>query len=248
MMRTRFLGTLMIACGAALGLVPALSAQSLRGSSASVERMYVRAQENDLTFHRTATALRGAVGEGSLVRLTGNEDFLLQRVSYPFVIPATRAWVEAFAPQYHEHCKTPLVITSGARPQNGQPRNSSPISVHPTGMAVDLRKPRGACLRWLRNELLSAERDGVLEATEERRPAHFHVAVFPDRVAQPTRVAEVRGPAKPEYERYRVRKGDTLWDIARRVSTPVKELREINNLRSSRILPGQTLLVPADEY
>lgn len=53
-------------------------------------------------------------------------------------------------------------------------------SVHPTGMAVDLRKSHvPACLHWLRSTLLSLEKAGVLEATEEFSPPHFHVAVFP---------------------------------------------------------------------
>jgi len=46
-------------------------------------------------------------------------------------------------------------------------------------MAVDLRKPDGKCLRWLRSTLLELEDTGVIEATEEHNPEHFHVAVFP---------------------------------------------------------------------
>jgi hypothetical protein len=47
-------------------------------------------------------------------------------------------------------------------------------------MAIDLRKPtRGSCLRWLRETLLAIEGEGAIDATEERRPPHFHVAVFP---------------------------------------------------------------------
>jgi hypothetical protein len=46
-------------------------------------------------------------------------------------------------------------------------------------MAIDLRKPNGKCLRWLRSTLLDLEETGVIEATEEYGPPHFHVAVFP---------------------------------------------------------------------
>ena len=59
--------------------------------------------------------------------------------------------------------------------------NASSLSVHPTGIAVDLRRPSGRCLTWLRRTLLAAERRGEIEATEERRPPHFHVAVLPSR-------------------------------------------------------------------
>ena len=49
-----------------------------------------------------------------------------------------------------------------------------------------------------------------------------------------------------ELERYRVRPGDTLWEIAKRRDTTVKALRAINRLRSEHIVAGQTLLVPAE--
>jgi hypothetical protein len=48
-------------------------------------------------------------------------------------------------------------------------------------MAVDLRKPAVRCRTWLRRRLLAAERRRVIEATEERRPPHFHIAVLPSR-------------------------------------------------------------------
>jgi hypothetical protein len=69
-------------------------------------------------------------------------------------------------------------VTSAIRPESTQPSNASPRSVHPTGIAVDLRRPDGRCLTWLRGVLRSLEARGVIEATEEHWPAHFHVAVF----------------------------------------------------------------------
>jgi hypothetical protein len=47
-------------------------------------------------------------------------------------------------------------------------------------MAVDLRVSRDAsCREWLSAELLELETMGLLDATLERRPPHYHVAVFP---------------------------------------------------------------------
>lgn len=260
----------------ALGLVPpftrAAEAQSLRGSAESVDLMYERAVQEDLTFYRNATSVKQAVSRGELVRLAPNEDMTLGVVRYPYVRAATRDWVVGFAQRYHEQCRQRLVVTSGARPLSQQPRNGSPRSVHPTGMAVDLRKPTGACLRWLRTALLAEERDGVIEATEERRPPHFHVAVLIESEPEPIRVAETTSDESddssetrshvvlasvatrpieaepvakaPALSRYRVRSGDTLWDIARRNDTTVKRLRSINGLHSSTLRPGQVLLVP----
>ncbi|HSM37012.1 MAG TPA: transglycosylase SLT domain-containing protein [Longimicrobiales bacterium] len=48
-----------------------------------------------------------------------------------------------------------------------------------------------------------------------------------------------------EWTTYDVRRGDTLWDIARRYRVGVSDLRDWNSLRSSRIKPGQTLKVAA---
>jgi hypothetical protein len=88
--------------------------------------------------------------------------------------------VERLGEQYRAQCRQKLVVTSGIRPESFRLMNAHEKSVHPTGMAVDLRKPReGKCLNWLRKTLVSLEGEGVIEATEERNPPHFHIAVYP---------------------------------------------------------------------
>jgi len=44
-------------------------------------------------------------------------------------------------------------------------------------------------------------------------------------------------------DRYKVRRGDTLADIAQRFGTSVRELMDANNLRNHIIYAGQILLV-----
>jgi len=160
-------------------LVPAaLHAQSLRGSRASVERMARYARTHHLPRYETATGLRRAAAKGLLVPLRGGA-YKLHRVAYPYVLPETRSFVDRLAAQYRAACKATLVITSASRPARAQPWNSVPESVHTSGMAVDLRKPdSGPCRAWLRRTLLALEKDGVIEATEEYGPPHFHVAVY----------------------------------------------------------------------
>jgi nucleoid-associated protein YgaU len=47
-------------------------------------------------------------------------------------------------------------------------------------MAIDLRRSsRAACRSWLDRNLLTLEGEGVIEATKERHPPHYHIAVFP---------------------------------------------------------------------
>lgn len=162
-----------------LSLLPAAGrAQSLRGSRASVERAYRFAVAHRLPFHRTRATIERASRRGEYVRIGGSRAYRLRRVGIPYVLPATRAFVGTLAERYQRSCRERLVVTSGMRPATRRLVNSTPKSVHPTGLAIDLRAPRGRCRGWLRTQLLSLERRGVIDATEERSPAHFHVVVF----------------------------------------------------------------------
>jgi nucleoid-associated protein YgaU len=236
--------SLLLACSAiaaASTLADAAGAQSLRGSRASIDRMYRRARAEKLAFYETRAGVRRAVKAGRLVPIERGEDVRLHEVGYPWVRPAVRTFVERLGAQYHEACGEPLVVTSAVRPATRQPANSTSRSVHPAGMAVDLRRPEGrSCLRWLRRTLLELEGTGVLEATEEHSPAHFHVAVFPTRY---TRYVAQRAESERSTH-YVVRDGDTLWEIAREHDTTVGALAAANDLSAQTIQPGQDLRIP----
>jgi hypothetical protein len=238
-----------VVCLAALMVSATIAeAQSLRGSRASIRRMYRQANAHKLHFYQTASGVERAAERGRFVPLEPNDHFGLFNVRYPYTKPAVRIFVERLAEQYHDACGEQLVVTSAVRPATEQPRNSTDRSVHPTGMAVDLRKPTSRkCLTWLRKTLLSLERQGVLEATEERRPPHFHVAVYPSPYAayvqrltgKPLRLAA-------STDTYVVRRGDTLWGIARRHDTTVRQLLELNELNGETIRAGEKLKVPTE--
>lgn len=224
-------------------------AQSLRGSPSSVDRMYYHAADHGIYFYKTGAGIREAAKEGRLVRLSGGTDYVVRGASYPYVKGATRTFVENLSRQYRRACGERLVITSAARPKAMRLLNSVAKSVHPTGMAVDLRKPdRKSCRTWLQKTLLELEDRGVLEATEEHRPPHFHVAIYPTPY---TRYVQGKGGTRPTYAlesrsngRYRVRSGDSLWEIARRHDTTVGRLKAANGLNSSRLKIGQLLVIP----
>jgi hypothetical protein len=248
-----------------------LAAQSLRGSPASVNRIYDQAVRHGLPFYKNASAIRSSVERGELVRLEGNANYALSNVSYPYVLPELNTFVERIAAQYRSACGEKLVVTSSVRPTTMRLANSVDKSVHPTGMAVDLRKPSDSrCLSWLRNTLSTLEAAGVLDAVEERNPPHFHVAVFPSQYARYVGVRSNSGgqlvsAARPslataarsassgaassgsssQAQTYRVRSGDTLWTIARRNNLTVDGLKAANNLQTSRIIAGQVLRIPA---
>lgn len=165
---------------AALALVPAVGSAQLRGSISSVKRQHRVATRNDFTFLRTSAQVREFVREARLVKISGNKNLIVTNVSFPYARPAVKLFVERLADQYRAATGDRLVITSLTRPISRQPGNASALSVHPAGMAVDLRIPRSAANRkWLERTLLSLEDKVVLDVTKERNPAHYHIAVFP---------------------------------------------------------------------
>ena len=113
-------------------------------------------------------------------------------------------------------------------------------------MAVDLRYSGNRnCRAWLERVLGELEQTGVLEATRERYPPHYHVAIFPNQYAGYVEVLQRRTASRSAEISYTVRSGDSLWTIARRHQTTVDDLRQVNGLRGSTIYAGQVLEVPA---
>lgn len=203
--------------------------------------MYHEARAEDFSFFETSASVRRAASAGILVRLSPDDDLELSDIGYPYVRPATLTFVHRMGAQYHEACGERLVVTSAVRPATRQPPNSTALSVHPTGMAVDLRRPQDDdCRSWLRNTLLDLEERGLVEATEEHSPAHFHVAVFSTPYARFV-ASRVRSEAD---ETYVVRTGDTLSEIARAHDVTVKALFQANALDDDIIQPGQELKIP----
>lgn len=241
----------------------------LRGSKASVRRQNIVADQHDFTHIRNPAELRKFVKMGLLVRLPGNADYTLRGVSFPYARPAVKLFVERLSRQYHAATGERLVVTSLTRPLTHQPRNASDNSVHPTGMALDIRRSGSrAARKWLEQNLLVMEGRGVIEATHERHPPHYHVAVFPNEyeayVARRTKAETEEASAREErvlpnlaglvppgsrgatYQSYRVQRGDSLWTIARKHGTTVTRLKTLNAMDDSEIFPGQKLMVPTD--
>lgn len=250
--------------------VSGVEAQALKGSRTTMRKQNHIAQNQDYSFLRTSRDIRRFVEKGLLVPVRATSTLKLADVSYPYTRPPVKTFIDRLSPQYKNACGEKLVVTSLTRPLSQQPSNASDLSVHPAGMALDLRTPRRtSCRRWLENTLLSLEGKGVLDATRERRPSHYHVAIFPDaylsyvaRLTGDTQLAartrntkgiKIATASKPNYasvvpisdkSKYTVRPGDSLWSIARKYGVTVTELKQANGLRSSTIQPGQTLVIP----
>jgi hypothetical protein len=227
----------------------AAHAQSLAGSKASMVRQSRMARQHDYSYMRTSSEVREFARRGLLVRLAGNSSYRVADVSFPYARPQVRTFVERLAQQYRNACGERLVVTSLTRPTTRQPSNASPLSVHPTGMAVDLRRSgRPACRAFLEKTLLALEGREVLEATKENHPPHYHVSLYPEPYM---RYLAAKGAGGSSSEpsaaraRYRVRGGDSLWEIAKRHGTSVASLKRANGMSSSRLKAGQVLAIPA---
>lgn len=256
---------------ALLALAPVLAeAASLTPSRPGLLRQVRAANDHGFTYAYDDDDVQTMARRGELVRLAGNRDYEVKStVSRPYARPEVKLFVERLAGQYRGACGQKLVVTSLVRPKTRQPRNSSPLSVHPTGMALDLRvSDVRACRAWLERALLNLERRGVLEAARERRPPHYHVVLFPEPyvkyvaakagndvvagyrspqpVAAATTVAAVSTATTTASGGgvYKVRAGDSLWTIARRFGTTTTALQRANGLRSSHLKIGQTLTLP----
>lgn len=242
-LRPRWRLSILTAIGLLMLLHPvAGQAQSLRGSGKSLDRQNLEAELHGLEFVDDTKELHRLVEAGRLVPVHPNEDLQLKEDSYPYTRPAVRDFILDLAKGYRAACNEQLVVTSLTRPRNRQPRNAARKSVHPAGMAMDLRRTWSrSCRGWLEGTLLTLESVGILDATLERNPIHYHVAVYPWKYREIGDEYLING--QPSL--YLVNRGDTLSKIARRTSTSIEEVKQVNGLSSSRIYAGQVLRLPS---
>jgi len=220
--------------------VSVAQAQTLRGSRDSVQRQYDIAVRDGFVFVASSGEIPGLVESGQLLRVVENRNLILHDVSNPYARPAVKLLLDRLSAQYRRACGEQLTVTSLLRPQNRQPANAASNSVHPAGMAVDLRIPdRGRCRSWLEQTLLSLEGSGVLDVTRERWPPHYHVAVFT------TPYQNYVATLTNSNREYRVRRGDSLWKIAQTMGVSVPQLRAANGISGDIINIGQRLQIPA---
>jgi len=217
-------------------------AQTLTGSRASMERQYQVAVSHGYVFAKTASTVNKLVEQGDLQRVQPTRHFELHNVSFPYAKAPVKLFIDQISAQYFAACGEKLTVTSLTRPLDRQPGNAADDSVHPTGMAVDLRiPPAGKCRSWLERQLLSLEAAEVLDVTRERNPPHYHVAVYPE----PYRQFAEASPGTGTGSEYVVRRGDTLSRIASITGASIAQLKATNGLRNDILQIGQKLAVPA---
>lgn len=180
-MRRSILGAVAI-CVLSAGPAHADVPVSLRGSLDAMVRQHGVAQQAGYTFVQTLGEMAALEEDGGLVRLHGNDDYgFREGVRSMVARPEMEVFIERLARDYRAACGEKLIVTSLTRPTSRQPRNAHRLSVHPAGIAADLRVSRRAdCRIWLEDALLAMEEEGLLDGIRERSPPHYHVALFPD--------------------------------------------------------------------
>jgi Family of unknown function (DUF5715) len=153
---------------------------SLKGGQFSTPaQAFAYAKAHEYAFADSQKELRELKETGKLVRLSKTSQwYSLHGVSHPLVMPITRTFVERLGKEYVGVKCGKLPLTSAVRLTSERPKNGSVFSVHPTGMAVDIRIPEGPkCRSWLGRKLKAIERDRRIDATREKSPPHLHVVV-----------------------------------------------------------------------
>jgi uncharacterized protein YcbK (DUF882 family) len=154
--------------------------KTLKGTKTKVEAAHQQALAHDYTFARDSDHLTRFLRQGLLAEMTGNDDYTLYGVSHPYIRPMGKTFVERLSRQYRAATGEKLIVTSMVRTLDGALWNSSSKSVHPTGMAIDFRIPSNAKARaWLEESFLIMQSRGVIIATREKNPPHYHIVVLP---------------------------------------------------------------------
>ena len=216
-------------------------ASNLRGSRESLKLAHKEAIKHDFTFLRSQKQLAKFISQGYLVKLESDRYLQVDaQTSRPYVRPEVRIFVQLNSEKMLNDCGERMVITSALRLTTEQPRNASDLSVHPTGMALDIRVPATKlCREWLENNFLFLEEKGLIDITKERWPAHYHVTIFPKQYA-----TYVATEAKRDLATHTIIKGESLASIARRRGTTYKELAVINGINPPYIVhPGQIIRI-----
>ena len=173
---------LLLTLGVLLAPLSSALAGELDGSPASMKEQHAIAVDADYSFLRKPADVEHLVEIGRLVDVSGNADYTLSDVSFAVARPEVRAFIESVAADYQDEFGVRLVVTSLTRPTALQPLNAHDLSVHPAGMATDLRVPADSSQReWLETRLLALEDSGAIDVTREHHPSHYHVAVFAEK-------------------------------------------------------------------
>lgn len=175
-------------------------AASLRGSKESLDKQYRMARELRLPRIQNVAQINQLLMNGQLYELPRQgETFYLDeqigeydpmyahmyRVASPVAIKFISQWSRKFYNQFDgKRLKVTSLVRTVEYQKKLQRRNANATAVsrsaHLTGSAIDISYKELVAdeIKWMRTELLALEKKQMIEATEERFQACFHVMVF----------------------------------------------------------------------
>lgn len=202
------------------------------------------------SYENRALSNAGAAGIWQFTRGTGRLYMTVGRKADERLDPAkaTRAAARLLRDNYNALGSWPLAITAYNHGRAGMMRAQNEVGSSEISKVIDEYKGPlfGYASMNFYSEFLAAVE--VYRSYEQ----YFGQLVLDRpsmRAAAPVAVAAASAPRKAtpaktaSADKYRVRKGDTLTEIAQRFGTTVRELMDTNNLRNSVIHAGQILLV-----
>jgi membrane-bound lytic murein transglycosylase D len=202
------------------------------------------------SFENRALSKVGAAGIWQFTRSTGRLYMKVNSRVDERLNPdrATRAAVKLLSDNYKALGAWPLAITAYNHGRAGMMRAQDEVGSSDINKIISDYKGRSfgyASMNFYAEFLAAVE-------VYNSYPQYFGQLVLDKpatRVATPERtLAAAKTPAPraatvSAADKYRVRKGDTLTEIARRFGTTVSELMDANNLRNTVIHAGQLLFV-----
>jgi len=183
----------------------------------------------------------GAVGMWQFTRSTGRQYLRVTSKVDDRLNPvkATEAAARLLRDNYKALGNWPLAITAYNHGRNGMLRAQREHGSDLTAIINDYSGPVfGYASMNFYTEFLAAVE------VYENYPFYFGELVL-DRPNTPSKTPVIKAASATTAttEKYKVQRGDTLWDLAQRFGTSIRSLMELNNLSESAIYAGQILLV-----
>ncbi len=147
------------------------------GEVSSSEQQLGYALELQLPLITTDADYQARISSGYFIRL--ESPFMEVHARRPYALPSTVVFVAELAREYYNAGCGLLVVKDALRLTSERPSNGSLYSVHPAGMAVDIRTKYipTECADWLRTYINQKEAEGKVDGTQEWKPEHLHVVV-----------------------------------------------------------------------
>jgi membrane-bound lytic murein transglycosylase D len=203
------------------------------------------------SFENRSLSKAGAAGIWQFTRGTGRMYLKVTRKLDERLDPAkaTRAAARLLRDNYRALGSWPLAITAYNHGRGGMMRAQNQAGPEITSIINEYRGPLfGYASMNFYTEFLAAV--DVYRNYEQHfgqltldKPSMKSTVTPAPKAAAPKVAAARTAPKSSPADQYKVRKGDTLYEIAQRFGSSVRELMDLNNLRNSAIHAGQILLV-----